>query len=1086
MADHFARAAGFAGEETTEISMMPPRSGAPSSSAAATAGSSNAYRRNFDATMDTEDPTTALMPPPPAPSAKILAPTNPSSANAATNGRTASASSAKVPPQRVPIPQQQRPGSSLSAQNSRPSSSQGAVNPPQHEITIPDEDDDDDESEEPLNRRDVTVANETTINSADASEWERHIKESKKTAGVGVKQMQQRIDNLLQERDDLKIEVDMLRRQYNPDERASELIRLRQENIRITNHRITLSDLLMGQKKVIRDLQRQAKQMSTQQQGSSAGDKEMRRKLEEMEEALRSVEAQREEEQQARLAAEEDVDQIRNQLAELEQERNGLADELDQVKAEREDLDQELYKLEKERDEAQEAERAWQGTAQEHETKIEQLEQAAHARLEDSVAKQDDEHQQQIEQLEEELDIKTEELQRTQLELQEVRGQLESAVSEADVYRGEVDAQRSTEEDRYNALRDDLTAKENELMQLEEQHEELLQAHQADEEELAELNARFDDLEKLVEEKENEVVECNREIAHQAEQIRQLEEEQDMSIADARDAEQARSQLEEDIRAQGEHHEMRLDTFKQRLADAAAELAEANERLHATQEESDQLRTKLNAYRERMKDRNAELEEAIHTNEQLDEKVQELLSDLKDEERHRDMEDAEWEKKLAHVEDDLRKIIDERDDTIAGLEEEVSSIRRSLQERDGDLEAVQRALQAKESDLDQRGRTSATDRHSLQLEIDRLRRDLSRCESDLAKAREELDRKDDIVREKTSQMNKMYSENCEYSAKLATETQTRLGLDERLAALKTSLKEAESALEVARSRTDHLERQKADEENSVERVEGTAKRQVMERNSLLVTVNQHILKILSSGGSDDAAGSTPRRFSADPKPSTDFGAFHGVLVGRLKKLSEVKASFEKRAARMESAANDRMTNMKRQQESRFRQLDRLEGALKSASDKQGAWRSRVVAKQSELDSAKGTISELQSQISSLKTRTSLASPADNNKLSHLTSRANAAEKKLTLAQSQASVAEDRLAEARSKYNDGETKWLARIKELEARCKAAEEKVKRERQGAKERVSEQQETRRMLESQLEDAQRRLKSVDEIQKGLQGAE
>ncbi|CAO1626641.1 unnamed protein product [Sympodiomycopsis kandeliae] len=1087
MADHFARAAGFAGagEETTEVSFMPPRGG----STAATAGSSemNPHRNNFDATMDeTEYPTSTGIQPPQVAAARTIIPpqaqdqnTNPSNNRA--DGKRIPSASTRIPPQRVPF---------------QPSSNGSRSQTPTNGRTGQDGHDDEmyeeeDESEEYLAPPNLTVANDTTMNSADTSEWERHIKESKKTAGVGMKQMQQRIDNLLQERDDLKIEVDMLRRQYNPDERASELIRLRQENIRITNHRITLSDLLTGQKKVIRDLQRQAKQMSSQNEGLGTGDRELRKKLSELEEALRLVDSQRQEEQQSKEQAEEELQAVKNQVVDLEQERNAVADELDQVKAEKEDLDQELYKLEKERDEAQEGQRAWQTTSQEHEARIEELESEAEARLEHSVTEKDEEHQRQLEQLEEEVDVKTEELQRTQLELQEVRGQLESANSEADVFKGEVDAQRIADEERYNALRDELSSKENELMQLEEQHEELLQARKADEDELAELGARYDDLEKLVEEKENEVVECNREIAQQAEVIRQLEEEQDMSIADARDAEQQRSQLEEDLRAQDEHHEMKVDSFKARLADSAAELAQVTEQLQLTQEEADTLRTKLNAYRERMKDRNAELEDALKTNARLDEKVQDLLSDLRAEESGRDAEEAEWEKKIAYVEDDLRKIIDERDDTIAGLEEEVSSIRQSLQERDGDLEALQRALQSKESDLSEKGRISATDRHSLELELDRLRRDLSRCESDLSSLREELDRKDDLLREKSSQMNKMYSENCEYSAKLATETQTRLGLDERLASMKSLLKEAENALEVvkAKNRSEEMEKQKKhDEDDSNERMESSLKRQLVERNGLLVTVNQQILKVLSNQNSPDSpisgGGGTPgRRLASDPKPSQDFGAFHGVLIQRLKKLSELKSTFEKRTQQMETRSLERFTNFKRQQESRFRQIDRLEGSLKSAADKQNAWRSRVVSKQSELDSAKGTINELQSQISSLKTRTSLASPADNSKLTTLTSRANTAEKRLLTTQNQLTSHEGQLNEMKSKYSKSEAKWAARIAELENRCKIAEEKIKRERQGAKERIFEQLELQKNLQSQVDDAQRRLRNVDEMKRGLE---
>jgi chromosome segregation ATPase len=306
-------------------------------------------------------------------------------------------------------------------------------------------------------------------------------------------------------------------------------------------------------------------------------------------------------------------------------------------------------------------------------------------------------------------------------------------------------------------------------------------------------------------------------------------------------------------------------------------------------------------------------------------------------------------------------------------------------------------------------------------------------------------------------MNKVYGESSDNAAKLATETQRRLGLEERIATLKQSLRDTEQALDAAQARADDLERQRTDEDTSIAQIEGSSKRQILERNQLLVLVAQHMAKILSND--DSPSASRNKLKDTDPKPSTDFGAFHGLLTDRIRKLADLKLAFEKRAAKMQGSFTESFANVKKQQDSRGRQLERLEHSLKTTAEKQAQWRSRVVAKQNELEAAKGTISELQSQISSLKTRSSLASPGDNSKLTSLTSRANLAEKKMQGALREVQMAEERLSEAKSKYAEGENKWMARIRELEARCKAAEEKVKRERQGAKERVAEQQEQRR---------------------------
>lgn len=99
--------------------------------------------------------------------------------------------------------------------------------------------------------------------------------------------------------------------------------------------------------------------------------------------------------------------------------------------------------------------------------------------------------------------------------------------------------------------------------------------------------------------------------------------------------------------------------------------------------------------------------------------------------------------------------------------------------------------------------------------------------------------------------------------------------------------------------------------------------------------------------------------------------------------------------------------------------------------------------------------ELQTLIESLKQRVSIAGvdPGTSAKMTVLTARAATAEKRLAATQKQLQSTEEKLAEARTKVNVAEGKWEARLRELESRLHAADEKVKRERQGAKERVAE---------------------------------
>ncbi|KIM72394.1 hypothetical protein PILCRDRAFT_829764, partial [Piloderma croceum F 1598] len=55
---------------------------------------------------------------------------------------------------------------------------------------------------------------------------------------------------------------------------------------------------------------------------------------------------------------------------------------------------------------------------------------------------------------------------------------------------------------------------------------------------------------------------------------------------------------------------------------------------------------------------------------------------------------------------------------------------------------------------------------------------------------------------------------------------------------------------------------------------------------------------------------------------------------------------------------------------------------------------------------------------------------------------------------------------------------ARVKEYESRLKAAEERVKRERQGSKERVAELENNLKSLQRQFELAQKRNQQLNEV--------
>lgn len=327
MADQFARAAGFAGDETTDASMMPPP------------------RRMPDMTVDDSQATGMLPPPPPQQAraqrlpSQVLPPSGervvsrgavenrgPGSV-AVANGKTGSI---RVPASRVPLqPSNSQTGSSSAS--SRPSSAQavaGRSSLPDKgaddDYPLQDEEEDGDSSDELFDRPNpnMTAANETTVASADNSEWHRHKKEHQATAGIGMKNLQARIGELTQEREDLKIEVDILRRNYQPDENMAELIRIRQENIRTTKYSQTLKTIGEQQSSAIKQLRKEVSALKKQQAGG--GDSILRQRLAEMEEAVMLLNQEKEEEAAGKQAAEEQAQRHKEDFEKLEQEHNAL------------------------------------------------------------------------------------------------------------------------------------------------------------------------------------------------------------------------------------------------------------------------------------------------------------------------------------------------------------------------------------------------------------------------------------------------------------------------------------------------------------------------------------------------------------------------------------------------------------------------------------------------------------------------------------------------------------------------------------------------------------------------------------------
>jgi hypothetical protein len=80
--------------------------------------------------------------------------------------------------------------------------------------------------------------------------------------------------------------------------------------------------------------------------------------------------------------------------------------------------------------------------------------------------------------------------------------------------------------------------------------------------------------------------------------------------------------------------------------------------------------------------------------------------------------------------------------------------------------------------------------------------------------------------------------------------------------------------------------------------------------------------------------------------------FHDNLITRLKALCQIQLDFDKRCKEIEAKHMDKLNEMKKQLEMRWKQIDKFETGVKSYGDTKAAWRRKFAAKEGEVDALK--------------------------------------------------------------------------------------------------------------------------------------
>lgn len=249
----------------------------------------------------------------------------------------------------------------------------------------------------------------------------------------------------------------------------------------------------------------------------------------------------------------------------------------------------------------------------------------------------------------------------------------------------------------------------------------------------------------------------------------------------------------------------------------------------------------------------------------------------------------------------------------------MAASRERFAQREADVERLQTALNGLEAESRQLGRSHSSDRHALELEIDRVRRDLERCEDELASANEDREAALRAARDGAMQLATAQSESRDLASQLASQTQTRLKLADKLdetskvrlrhgasrAARRhadhdvavQSLREARNDLTSTRDRLHVVEAQLSSDSRSLNKSEGQFRDQLTERNTLLLTVFQYVDKV--------APPQARKPGQSDPKPFTNFKVFQDALMGRLKYIGQIQFTFDRRTREIEAKFTDK-------------------------------------------------------------------------------------------------------------------------------------------------------------------------------------
>lgn len=233
--------------------------------------------------------------------------------------------------------------------------------------------------------------------------------------------------------------------------------------------------------------------------------------------------------------------------------------------------------------------------------------------------------------------------------------------------------------------------------------------------------------------------------------------------------------------------------------------------------------------------------------EELARHVEDLVDEVQREREARERLESDFNKADKDHDAEIRRErrnLEAKESALQSALSDLARMQSLLVQRESDLAAVQSSLQGMESESKRLGETHTTARFSLQLEVDRLKRDLERLEDELTRARKDVDDREAKSRDRDGSIDKLHADNRDLASQLAAQTQARLNVSEKLDTVQGSLRTAESEVATFRMRVNELEQRLSKDQRSLLSAESQYRDQLTERNTLLLTIYQYMDKIL--------------------------------------------------------------------------------------------------------------------------------------------------------------------------------------------------------------------------------------------------